>query len=358
MITKIDITSFLELAAQHPVLDVRSPAEYSHAHMPTAHSMPLFNDEERKVVGTAYKQQSRQYAIKIGLDYFGPKMRRMVEEAEEIIRLHNIKKKQTDNTLLVHCWRGGMRSAGVAWLLDLYGYKVYTLAGGYKAYRQWVLQQFLKTYTFRVLGGFTGSGKTYLLQQLALRRQTVIDLEGIAHHKGSAFGALGNLPQPSQEQFENNLASALASAKYINPDTPIWVEDESRRIGNVNLPEALWNSMRNAPLYFLDIPFDERVAFLVKEYGKFKKEDLASNIMRLRKRLGGLETKNAIGFLIEDNFSACFSILLRYYDKVYKNGLYNRDNVDNLLTTLPCTSIDAINNCRLLLNVINNNNQS
>jgi len=356
MVTKIDITSFLELAAMYPILDVRSPSEYNHAHMPEAYSMPLFADEERKVVGTAYKQQSRQEAIKIGLDYFGPKMRKMVEEAEEIIRLHNTNKKQTNNTLLVHCWRGGMRSAGVAWLLDLYGYKVYTLAGGYKTYRQWVLQQFLLPYTFRVVGGYTGSGKTYLLEQLMLRRKTVIDLEGIAHHKGSAFGALGNSPQPSQEQFENNLAAALLAACTGKQDTTIWVEDESRRIGDVNLPEALWNCMRKAPVYFLDIPFEERVAFLVKEYGKFRKEDLASNIMRIRKRLGGLETKNAIGYLIEDNFSACFGILLRYYDKVYKNGLYNRENVDSLLTTLPGTTVDPVTNCRLLLTAIDNNN--
>ncbi len=357
MVTKIDITSFLELAAMHPILDVRSPSEYNHAHIPEAYSMPLFADEERKVVGTAYKQQSRQEAIKIGLDYFGPKMRRMVEEAEEIIRLHNIQRKQTGNTLLVHCWRGGMRSAGVAWLLDLYGYKVYTLAGGYKAYRQWVLQQFSQPYTFRVLGGYTGSGKTYLLHQLVQRRQTVIDLEGIAHHKGSAFGALGNLPQPSQEQFENDLAAALVSSGISNQDRTIWVEDESRRIGNVNIPEPLWNKMRQAPVYFLDIPFEERLAFLVQEYGKFKKEDLASNIMRLRKRLGGLDTKTAIGHLIEDNFNACFGILLRYYDKLYKNGLYNRENVESLINTVPCTTVDAATNCRLLLKVIDNNNQ-
>ena len=357
MVTKIDITSFLELAGMHPILDVRSPSEYSHAHMPYAHNMPLFTDEERKVVGTAYKQQNRQIAIKIGLDYFGPKMRRMVEDAEEILKQHHTHKKQTVNTLLVHCWRGGMRSAGVAWLLDLYGYKVYTLAGGYKAYRQWVLQQFLHPYTFRVLGGYTGSGKTYLLQQLMLRRQTVIDLEGIAHHKGSAFGALGNLPQPSQEQFENNLAAALVKAGTANQDSTIWVEDESRRIGDVNLPEALWNKMRLAPVYFLDIPFEERLDFLVKEYGKFKKEELASNIMRLRKRLGGLETKNAIGYLIEGNFSACFGILLRYYDKVYKNGLYNREDVEHLLNTLPCNTVDPVTNSRILLNLIDNNNQ-
>ncbi|MGZ5135861.1 MAG: rhodanese-like domain-containing protein, partial [Flavitalea sp.] len=134
---KIHIEQFLELANSGPVLDVRSPAEYNHAHIPGAHSFPLFTDEERKVVGTTYKQQSRQAAIKIGLDLFGPKMRRVVEEAESIVSnwklpigndqtTDNNDKIQlpTANRILVHCWRGGMRSAAIAWLLDLYGFKV------------------------------------------------------------------------------------------------------------------------------------------------------------------------------------------------------------------------------------------
>ena len=156
-IQKITIEQFLELAKQHPVLDVRSPGEYKHAHIPGAHSLPLFSDEERKNVGTAYKQQSRETAIKIGLDYFGGKMRGMVEEVEKLIvdrgsltGKPSNNEQRTSNNVLVHCWRGGMRSAGVAWLLDLYGYKVYTLVGGYKAYRKWVLAQFEKDYPFHI----------------------------------------------------------------------------------------------------------------------------------------------------------------------------------------------------------------
>ncbi|MFZ1858338.1 MAG: rhodanese-like domain-containing protein, partial [Chitinophagaceae bacterium] len=133
-IEKLHIEKFLELAKQHPVVDVRSPGEYAHAHIPGAYSLPLFTDEERKLVGTAYKQQSREQAIKIGLDFFGGKMRKMVEEVEQFgIRSSELNsantqlKTQHSKTVLVHCWRGGMRSAGVAWLLDLYGFKVYTL---------------------------------------------------------------------------------------------------------------------------------------------------------------------------------------------------------------------------------------
>ena len=146
--TRIDINQFLELTKQHPVLDVRSPGEYNHAHLPNAVSLPLFTDEERKVVGTTYKQQSRESAIKIGLDYFGPKMRRMVEDVETILANHAIKTKSLSpsdaRTILVYCWRGGMRSGAVSWLLDLYGFKVYTLAGGYKKFRNLVLESFKK----------------------------------------------------------------------------------------------------------------------------------------------------------------------------------------------------------------------
>ena len=148
-ITKLSITEYLKLSKDHPVLDVRSPGEFSHAHIPGAYSLPLFSDEERKVVGTAYKQENREKAIKIGLSYFGNKMVSMIEEVEKLIA--DRKHSNISRSVLVHCWRGGMRSAGVAWLLDLYGFTVYTLSGGYKAYRNWVLKQFEGTYNIYVL---------------------------------------------------------------------------------------------------------------------------------------------------------------------------------------------------------------
>src|SRR5258706_12834898 len=146
-VEKTYIERFLELAKQHPVIDVRSPAEYKHAHIPGAYSLPLFTDEERKIVGTAYKQESRERAIKIGLDFFVPKMRKMEEETESAISNWQRANKNDDNLpvancLLIYCWRGGMRSAGVAWLMDLYGFKVYTLTGGYKKFRNYVLDTF------------------------------------------------------------------------------------------------------------------------------------------------------------------------------------------------------------------------
>ena len=255
-IQKIGIEDFAELRTESLVFDVRSPGEYTHAHIPNAYSLPLFTDEERKVVGTAYKQESKEKAIKIGLDYFGPKMRAIVEEVEELT-------KNTNKKILVHCWRGGMRSGGVAWLLDLYGFEVYQLSGGYKAYRNWVIGQFEKPYDFKVVSGNTGSGKTYLLHKLENNGLQIVDLEGLAKHKGSALGGINQPPQPSQEMFENLLAEQLAKK---NIERPILLEDESQRIGNLNIPNIIWQKMKESDLGYLQIPFDERLKFLVKEY--------------------------------------------------------------------------------------------
>ena len=370
-IQKIFTEEFLQLAKQYPVLDVRSPGEYTHAHIPGAYSLPLFSDEERKVVGTAYKQESRKTAIKIGLDYFGVKMRKMVEEAEVIIsnrQSANSKGQLADsplpiaNCVLVHCWRGGMRSAGVAWLLDLYGFKVFTLAGGYKTYRQWARSQFEKQYNFTIVGGYTGSGKTLVLHELKRLGKAVIDLEGLASHKGSAFGALGERRQPSQEMFENllaaelylvaqNLVSAEAAglAKNSLPET-IYLEDESQRIGLLNIPTELWNTMRKSPVSFIDIPFEERLNYLTAEYGKFEKEKLVNAVIRIQKRLGGLETKNAVNYLLENNHKECFSILLKYYDKWYGKGLLNRENLPALLNKIPWPGVDVKAITNILIN--------
>lgn len=344
MVSRINIVRFLELAAQYPVFDVRSPGEYQHAHIPGAYSLPLFTDDEHKVVGTTYKQQSRENAIKVGLDCFGPKMRRMVEEVEA-----EVSKRKTGKTVLVHCWRGGMRSGGVAWLLDLYGFKVMTLEGGYKSFRTWVLKSFETAYPLHTLGGYTGTGKTAVLKAMAQKGQTIIDLEGLAHHRGSAFGALGQQPQPTQEMFENRLATEL----HASAGAPvIWVEDESRRIGNLNIPAALWPTMRSSPLYFLEMSQEDRLENIMKDYGKFKTEDLAPNIMRIRKRLGGLATKEAMGHLVEGDLHSCFGVLLTYYDKFYKHDLESRDDLDKLLTRVPANTPDAATNAAAVMAIL------
>ncbi len=336
-IKPIQITQFLELLPKATLLDVRSPAEYAHAHIPTATSLPLFNDEQRAIVGTAYKQESRETAIKIGLDYFGPNMRTMVEAVENL--------QQNDRKpVLVYCWRGGMRSGGVAWLLDLYGFEVYQLVGGYKAYRNQVLSTFEADYTFKIIGGYTGSAKTYILNALNENNQTV-DLEGMANHKGSALGGISQPAQASQEMFENILASKLRdldSAKHI------LLEDESQRIGNLNIPKPIWGKMCASQVLFLNIPAEERLAFLVNEYGTLPPQELADAINRIQKRLGGLETQNALKALSENNFEICFGILLSYYDRWYKKSIDVKHNV----ITINTNTGNIAHNTKLIQDII------
>ena len=360
---KIHIEQFLELAKQYPVLDVRSPGEYKHAHIPSAYSLPLFTDEERKIVGTTYKQQSREQAIKIGLDFFGPKMRKMVEEVESLVLSHKsgvgpaVEKSQLtthdSRLVLVHCWRGGMRSGAISWLMDMYGFKVYTLIGGYKKFRNYVLDTFKEPCILQIVGGFTGSGKTEILKELENKGEPVIDLENIARHKGSAFGNIGMPDQPTQEMFENLLATELIT-KSTNTSMPpqrkpIWLEDESQRIGRVNIPHDLWKTMRQSPVYFLDIPFEERLRHIVQEYGQLDPEKVEDAINRISQKLGNLNSKTAILLLKEGKITESFDILLKYYDRFYFKSLHNRDGINSLLQTVECKSVIPENANQLLV---------
>lgn len=346
MIKKINTSEFLNLAVNHPVFDVRSPGEYLHAHIPGAFNLPLFSDEERKVVGTAYKQEGKQPAIKYGLEFFGPKMITLIDDVKDVL------KKSSSSTILLHCWRGGMRSAAVAWLMDLYGFDVYLLEGGYKAYRQHVLAVFDLPLRMQIIGGYTGSNKTGMLHQLKQIGYEVIDLEHIALHKGSAFGGIDMEPQPTQEMFENKLAGIINQIHLLqenNEATDCWIEDESQRLGKLHIPHPFWNSMRQKTVYFLDIPFEERLKHIITCYGILDKEKLITAVIRIRKRLGPLESKNCINFLLEDNIPDAFRILLQYYDKTYRKSLQNRENPDAQIQTIGLESIDAIDNTQKLL---------
>jgi tRNA 2-selenouridine synthase len=250
-----------------------------------------------------------------------------------------------------------MRSAAIAWLMDLYGFKVYTLIGGYKKFRNYVLDTFKLPFNFKILGGYTGSGKTEVLKTLKQQDEKIIDLEEIANHKGSAFGNIGMPQQPTQEMFENVLAQSLrksivnsqlsintsSDSPFTIHHSPLWLEDESQRIGNVNIPTDLWCTMRRSPVYFLNIPFEERLKHLVEEYGTLDKEKMISAIGRIREKLGGLNAKNANLYIEEGNIEAAFNILLKYYDTSYLKALHNRDEVNSLLTTVNCEFVTTEN---------------
>jgi len=328
------------------IIDVRSPAEFEQAHIPSALNLPLFNNEERAMIGTTYKKQSREAAIKAGLPIFGMKMLPMIETVEAWIKDRHKENDLTKPTIYLHCWRGGMRSAAMAWLLDLYGYKVIQLTGGYKAYRNWVLEQFTISYSLKVLGGYTGSGKTEILHALQNKNYPVIDLEGLAHHKGSAFGAIGQLPQPSQEMFENIVAKKLFEENKNNKS--IWIEDESQRIGTVLIPTPLFHLMRSSPCYFLTIPFEQRLNFIVEGYGSFDQKSLIEATIRIQKRLGGLETKTAVDFITAGALKEAFSILLKYYDKWYEKNA-KKEAVPKLeLIPVSSEMVDPVHNAQLL----------
>lgn len=336
-VDRLHIEDFIEKSEGFPILDVRSPGEYLHAHIPGAQSLPLFSNEERAIIGTAYKQMGRKEAVNEGLHFFSSRMKKIAIEAVKIFETSG---KEGNPVFFVHCWRGGMRSDAVAWLLNLYGYKIYLLKGGYKSYRRWALRQFEHKKNFKILGGFTGSGKTELLHAMKEQGERIIDLELLAHHKGSAFGSLGMAMQPTQEMFENQLAWELG---LNDAETAIWLEDESRHIGNVHIPDPLWKQMRLSDIYFLNIPVHERLNFITSQYGKFDVEALKAGVVRIQKRLGGLDTQNAIQYLDKGEIRNCFEILLRYYDKLYNHSLQKHLEAGCKLHKIDCACVDTKN---------------
>lgn len=303
-------SEFLTIARERVVLDVRSPGEYAQGHIPGAESFPLFTDEERAKVGTAYKQQGRDVAFTLGLRFVGPKMEGFVKTARRLANGRDV---------AVHCWRGGQRSGSMAWLLRSAGMNVVTLAGGYKAYRQEVLNGFERIRMKSiVVGGKTGSGKTKVIRALRDLGEQIIDLEAIAHHKGSAFGTIGEAPQPTVEQFENNLYTALCG---IDPARRVWLENESRSIGRVFIPDAFWRQMKASPLVNIQIPDAARLQNLLDDYVGTDKQELIAAFMKIDKKLGGQHLKAALEALEQDDYATAAMIALKYYDKTYQHCL-------------------------------------
>ena len=312
MIRYLSIHDLLNLPEKVQVLDVRTPAEFEHGHIPGAFNLPLFSNEERVQVGTTYKQVGREQAILLGFDLTGAKWSGFIKQALAIA---------PGKKIAVHCWRGGMRSGAMAWALDLYGFEVYLLKGGYKHYRRWVRQQFENAYHLIVLGGMTGSGKTKILHQLRSAGEQIIDLEALAQHQGSSFGTMNKMVQPSQEQFENNLASDLMG---LDDTRIIWVEDESITIGKRIIPNAIWYQMRAAKMIDLQVNREQRVTWLVQDYGCLNKDFLIECTERIGKRLGPEQTKQAVLAIAENRMEDFIRLVLVYYDKTYRTSLAKR----------------------------------
>jgi tRNA 2-selenouridine synthase len=289
-------------------LDVRSPAEYIQGHIPGAYNLPLFSDHERAIVGTLYKQAGKEKAIEEGLRLVGPKLADFVTFAKQRIQGQSAK---------LYCWRGGMRSQSMAWLLNTAGIKTTTLHRGYKTFRTWALKMMEQPRNLKVLGGLTGTGKTAILKELKNRGEQVLDLEDAAHHLGSSYGMLSQA-QPSNEQFENSIALQWARAE---PTRPLWIEDESRLIGKCKIPDKIFQLIRSSPLIYIECSLEERLENLLKHYGKISPEDLIKATERIGKRLGNARKNDIIRLIQTGNLTQAIEIALQYYDRTYAYGL-------------------------------------
>jgi tRNA 2-selenouridine synthase len=310
----------LSQSAGKPVVDVRSPSEYNQGHIPGAINLPLFTDEERARVGTAYKKIGRSQAFDLGLDIVGPKMSGFVQAARELA---------PEKQILVHCWRGGMRSASMGWLLETAGFQVALMKGGYKAYRSYIRENLVTGRQFIILGGLTGSGKTLWLKKLAECGEAVVDLERLANHRGSVFGGIGLGAQPTNEQFENELFRNL---QLFQPDQVIWLEDESRQIGRIFIPEPFFVAMTASPLIRIKVPDELRIKVILDEYAGLDTDRLAASVRQISKRLGGPVTGECLELLENHDFAGVVRLLLPYYDKTYSHSLQvrNHQEVTNL----------------------------
>lgn len=316
----IQAQEFLQLSAKYPVIDVRSPGEYENAHIPGALALPLFSNEERAIIGTIYKKSGKVKAVTKGLEIAGPKLSSFAKFALSL----------KSDYLLLYCWRGGMRSSSMAWLLETLGINCLLLEGGYKSYRSYIRAELAKPYKLIVMGGYTGSGKTELLLHLKNNNSQVVDLEAIANHKGSAFGAIGQPDQPSNEMFENNLYYQLSR---LNRSQTIWVEDESHNVGRVFIPEEFFGQMRLSPIIVIEAPFNQRLQRLLNDYGNSPVDHLKHSIKKIEKRLGYDNCKMAIEACDKGNLKLAAEICLTYYDKAYSNQLETR--YSDKLNSLP-----------------------
>ena len=313
-----------------PLIDVRSPSEYYKGHMSNSINIPLFNNDERSIIGTIYKRSGREKAVTEGLKIVEKKIDYLLDTLFNCINSYEIKKLDHGNiqpTIKIYCARGGMRSQSIAWLLEKYNFHTATLIGGYKKYRKWTLDSFSKKWNIVVIGGKTGTGKTKLLQLLEKYNYQTVDLEGFASHRGSTFGGLGMQKQPTNEDFENKIAEKLINC---NQSDPIFVEAESANIGKCKIPHDFFHQMKSSTRIEIVRSEANRLEELINTYSIFNQEDLKDAVLRIKKRLGPQRTKIAIESIKNKKWDLVCKAVLEYYDKCYEHEKYGNENIKSL----------------------------
>lgn len=332
------VESFILEGINGTMVDVRSPGEYQQGHIPGAINIPLFDDHERAEIGTLYKMKGKEEAVLRGIEIVSPKLADFIK---------SVKEKNT-GSVHVYCFRGGMRSGSFCWLMETAGLKPVKLEGGYKRYRNALLDHFRLKHKLVLVGGSTGSGKTDVLKELSKLKSQVVDLEGHARHKGSAFGFIGQEKQPAQQQFENDMFKSFSA---LDTKDLLFLEDESYSIGSVQLPYDLWLQMKSAPIIKLVVPFEVRVKRLVAEYGQVSIEILRKPLLAIKNRLGPQHCKTALEHLEKGELDKVAAITLRYYDKAYEYN-HEKRKFENVFT-IETANDDAVANARLIYNFVN-----
>ena len=301
------------------VIDVRTPAEFTEATIPGAVNVPIFSSEERVQVGTVFKQQGKRDARKLGIQLVAPKIPQLIEQIEDLRRDHS-------GPVIVFCWRGGMRSLAMTSFINLAGIPAQQLLGGHKGFRRKVLDYFEQQQwpPVFVLRGLTGVGKTRVLHQLQQMDYPVVDLEGLANHRGSAFGALGLEPQPSQKKFDALLWERLEQLK----DQPYLVtEGESLHIGRVMISKSFHQAMQVEPSLWLSASLDVRTQIILEDYPALDqlREQFKKPINALKERLGSKVVAEFLELLNSGQWDKLVrELMVRYYDPLYLHTLPER----------------------------------
>jgi tRNA 2-selenouridine synthase len=293
-------------------VDVRTPAEFAEATIPGAVNVPLFSNTERAEIGTVYKQQGKKVARKLGIQKVAPRIPALIEQVEAACQLQ-------DGPLIVFCWRGGMRSLAMASFLQLAGLPARQLIGGHKAFRRMVHDYFMRNQwpPIYVLRGLTGVGKTRVLNELAERGLPVIDLEGLANHRGSAFGALGLQPQPSQKMFEALLWDRL---EQLQGSSYLATEGESRHVGRVLVPPRFHQAMQTQVSLWLEATLDTRVGIILDDYPARDqlRDQFLHPLQALKERLGKQTVAELTQLLEQGQWERLVrELMVRYYDPLY-----------------------------------------